>query len=369
MTKKNSFRKLVGPSWIALVALASACGDLQSPNAPVRHVSYKTNGEIAAFLPRELVTLKGNLQEETARVAFDSPPSEGKTIILDKLSADGQVAVVGWSKSEAWREYPFSEPAVDVTIEAFRLPARDLLLKLDLPSVSALELSPAGNRIAVMVPLDAGLRIDVYALDGTGAMLWSSTEAGYPFVFSPDGEELYASTPLDPPADGLGAFSGVTGVARYKVPLDPGAYTLAVSPDGARLIAASTTAAPILGASEPFSHFSYLRISDGQAEQTVPQAPDFDVALVMAVSSDGEHWASIANDIQHSLAPSIQMWNTAGTLLYSLPTSWDMTLAFSPDGQQLVATPDPTSEGPGVNIYRVSDGELIVTRSFTSDTF
>src|SRR6478752_3152219 len=55
--------------------LAFACGDLKSPTAAVGHVSYKTNGDIAAFLPRDLVTMDGQLAAEKERVPFVGPPA------------------------------------------------------------------------------------------------------------------------------------------------------------------------------------------------------------------------------------------------------------------------------------------------------
>jgi WD40 repeat protein len=365
MRTNDRIGRLVGLGQLALVAMGAACGDLQTPTAPVRYVAYKSDGEIAAFLPREMVTLKSNLQEDTARVTFEPPPAGGK-IIMERLSADGGIAVVAWSADPNWTEYANAGTATNVTVEAFRLPEQELLLSVDLSNFETLALSPTGNLLAVFIPTfnqsPPFQGLEVYAVDG-GTLLWSTVDAAPPFAFSPDGSELYARTVA---VNALGAYDGSTGVAQYEVATEPGDFTLAVSPDGAQLITASSTDATADGR---VAQFTFRQLSDGALEQTIPQVPNFDIGTAIAVSSDGEHWAATADDLQNSLAPSIQMWNTAGTLLYTLPTSWYMTLAFSPDGQQLVATPDPGSNAPGVSVYNVSDGALLATRSFTADTF
>ena len=61
------------------------------------------------------------------------------------------------------------------------------------------------------------------------------------------------------------------------------------------------------------------------------------------------------------------MWTASGTLLYAIEASFIGDLDFSPDGSALVAAPYPNPDSPGVSLYRVSDGGLLASRTFSAD--
>ena len=115
--------------------------------------------------------------------------------------------------------------------------------------------------------------------------------------------------------------------------------------------------------------FDYRRAGDGQFDRTLAQVDGFDRAWAMAVSPDGGHWAAFTQNLQAGLTPMIQMRDSAGTVLYALPTRfvWPFLgrpLAFSPDSQSFVVTP---AAGSSLAVHRVSDGAPIALRSLPSD--
>ena len=64
--------------------------------------------------------------------------------------------------------------------------------------MDALELSPTGDRLAISIPpynQSPPIRgFEVYAVDG-GALLWSSLDVLAPYLFSPDGAQIYGNVP------------------------------------------------------------------------------------------------------------------------------------------------------------------------------
>ena len=103
-----------------------------------------------------------------------------------------------------------------------------------------------------------------------------------------------------------------------------------------------------------FARFTYRRASDGQLERTFPQDPWFDQAWALAISPAGGRWAAVTQNVAGSLTPMIQVRDAGGTVLYTLPASFDSKVAFSPDGQNLAAT-----IGDQLSVHRAADGTPI----------
>jgi len=344
--------------------LAFACGDLKSPTAAVGHVSYKSNGDIAAFLPRDLVTMDGRLAVEKERVPLVGPPA-GANIAYQSLSADGGVAAIAWAPNEEVSDY---------RVDVFRVSDRTSLLSV--PSINqlvGLQLSPAGDLLAVRgKPADSGVTdgVHVYEIDG-GARLWTDGSLSNQFVFSPDGTRLYGTVG----GSELGSWDARTGdvLMRVSPPAAPpqdlyGMLQLAVSPDGQRLLV------ELPRASNDTSDYGWFRTSDLSLESIVSQAPNYDMVSALAVSADGQRFATIAHrtDVtpmpgQAGIPPRIQMWTSSGSLLYAIDTPFIGQLGFSPDGSALVATPYPDPDSPGVSLFRVSDGGLIASHTFSTN--
>jgi hypothetical protein len=347
---------LVTPALLAL-----GCGDLESPGAPVEHVTYKTNGDIAAFLSRELVTLDGQLLAEKERVAFVGPPL-GANVGYEALSADGEIAAVAWSSSEATSDW---------RVDVFRVSSRAALATVELSQIDGLGLSPAGDLLAVhgLVRDDTASQLHVYATDGGGA-LWSDPQMSNPFVFSPDGTRLYA-------AGNASLFLADAGTGNL-VTFRPGfgmvsevfqTLALAASPDGQYLLAAQQS---LSTSAYSYAWFRATNLDALGSLPTVPQATGYTSVMSLAVSPDGQRFAAIA-DYEHpampgtSFPPRLQMWTSSGTLLYAIDAPFIGDLSFSPDGSTLVATPYPDPDSPGVSLVRVADGQMIASHTFTTD--
>jgi hypothetical protein len=357
---------LVACGVMAAVALLSACEvsqlSVDPPAEPVQFVAYTSTGEIVVFHDRNLVRFSTDLAHETGRVRFDGVPESGK-IATARLSADGQIVVIAWSPDARWAPYPENGVPTALTVEAFRLTDSRRLLSVSLPNMQELELSPAGDLLAVYIPAfnqAPPIRtFELYAVDG-GALLWSSPDVAPPFVFSPDGAQLYGNMTG---VGKLGSWSVPAGEVRYTTPIDeaPGAYysSLAISRDGQRVIGSgSLDAGP--PAYDVFARFTYRRAGDGQVDFTFSQLAWFDGASAIVTSPDGVHWAAVTQNVQATLTPAIQIRDTTGTVLYTVPTSFGGLVAFSPDGQNLIAT-----NGSRVTLHRSADGSVLAFRSFT----
>jgi hypothetical protein len=333
--------------------LLLACGDLKTPQAHVGQVRYKTNGDIAAFLPRELVTFDGQLVAEKQRVPFVGPPA-GRQVIAESISKDGGIAAVSWGGGT---NCGIEEAAV------FRVVEQELLLKI--PCAQELELSPSGDLLAVVGAYTSpeAAKVRVYDV-ASGRELWSDQAITNQFVFSPDGTRLYATTVG---GSGLGSWDARTGELLMRVP-PPAAppqdlYSMiqvAVSLDGQRLLVA------LPHASSFAADYGWFRTSDLLLESIVSQAPNYDMVSALAVSADSQRFATIAHRTA-GIPPRIQMWTSSGSLLYAIDTPFIGELGFSPDGSALVATPYPDPDSPGVSLFRVSDGGLIASHTFSTD--
>ena len=363
MTARDARKTSVRVGLTVLIAGLSACShqsiDVGPDPVPAAFVAYLQSGEISVFHQRDLVTLSGDLQYETGRVTFDDLPPDAN-VVMARLSADGQVAVLAWSPDPRWSPYPDNGVSSAVTVEAYRLPGRELLFQLALPNLQAMDLSQAGDLLAVYVPQynlgpEVAQGFEVYAVAG-GALLWSSLDVIPPFALSPDGTLAYAMSTGD-----LAAWDSRSGDLRYRASIGEagGAYygSLAVSPDGATVIG-SGSLDPVPPGNNVFARFTYRHATDGQFEQTFPQVPWFDSAWAITISPAGDRWAAVTQNIQGSLTPAIQVRDAGGMVLYNLPASFDSKVVFSPDGQNLAVT-----KGGTLGVYRTSDGTPIASQA------
>jgi WD40 repeat protein len=294
-------------------------------------------------------------------MTFDSVPADGKVAAV-RLSADGRIVAIAWSPDARWANPGENGVPTAVTVEAFRLPERERLFSMRLPNLDSLELSPAGDLMAIFIPghnqAPPIRTFELYAT-GDGTLVWSSSDVIPPFVFSPDGARLLGNVGS---SGSLGCWTAATGEAVYTTPIDeaPGAYytSLAVSRDGQRVIG-SASLDTVPPARDVFARFTYRRAGDGQLDRMFAQVSWFDQAWAIVTSPDGDRWAAVTQNIQAGLTPVIQVRDSAGTVLYTLPTSFDGLAAFSPDGENLI-----TTNGAGVGLHRASDGWVIASRSF-----
>jgi hypothetical protein len=340
--------------------LAIACGDLKSPTTPVQHVSYKTNGDIAAFLPKELVTLDGALVAEKQRAPFVGLPKGGE-VVWESLSADGRIAAVAWSDGG---------DGCGAVAYVFRVVEQELLFTV--PCVSEIALSPPGDLLAVHGYDQSDGTVEVRVHDvADGRELWASDWLSNQFVFSPDGTRLYGVTTGGSDVQALDSRTGA-GLAAASWPKDDpgvsGTSHPAVSADGQYLVVALSRP------DTQVRDYGWFGISDMQLERTIPQAPGYDLVSTLAISADGQRFAAIAHRTDVTpmpgvpgIPPRIQMWTASGELLYAIDAPFIGELAFSPDGSALVATPYPDPDSPGVSLFRVSDGGLIASHTFSTN--
>jgi len=145
-------------------------------------------------------------------------------------------------------------------------------------------------------------------------------------------------------ADGQLLITEQQGVARTRSP-DPEAYILAISPDGRRLATGGSdgTARVWDAASGQLLHTLLHAPPDAQIGSL-----DVPTVDVLVFSPDGQLLATADGKRQ-----AVRLWRVSdGQLQYAIPHA-SASLAFSPDGQELILSGDP------VRVFRVRDGHEV----------
>ena len=333
---------------------------------------------LTVFTSRDAVVYDRGLKAEQARVAYPGMP-DGAYLLATELSADGAVAAIVWSELPAHANIEtHSGWSPPVTVVAFRIPAGEVLSTLKFkslygwPNVPTMHLSPAGDLLTVHGATDDG-RADLRAYDVTGgALRWVNLEIGDPYVFSSDGARIYAEGSIDDPVNpgarysGLLSFDTRTGERAETLGGFGSVNALAVSADGRWVLGTSSSKAT--NANGSFTKYFTWQMPGGWT-LAFDESPDCGTWGPMAMSPDGEHWASVANrlPIKDQSGYEVHLWTNTGTLVLSEPSSPTALPAFSPDGTELAVGPIDAAYG-GVNVYRVTDSALVATRSVAAMT-
>jgi hypothetical protein len=379
MMNQSKHTRFIGTSSIALAVALSACGDLKSPSE-VRHVAYTNNGDISAFLAKEMVLLDGNLKTEKSHVRYVGPPEEAM-IDQASISADGKVVAIVWYPNMYSDRYSYSEKS---TIDVFTAPERQHLMTIStLGNARELKLDPTGNFLAYYdYYIDdngqAKMALRLYDI-ATSTLLWTDDQAVFPCaaVFSTDGSEIYSCSHRELPSDDqfrlgqkLVARNARTGEIRFETPSDIGSSQLGLSPDGSRIIAGRVVFPPPVH--QPTESIGFWQTSDGQLEKDIP-TPSNDVVMYSALSLDG-HFAVVLEhywDVESYF--SLMVTDAGGSVLYIRKVEYHGELAFSPDGTRILMSPPIGVDTPqgftAVFIYDTATGDEVATKTFNADLF
>jgi hypothetical protein len=346
---------------LAFASLLPACGDLASAVVSVDRPSYTTSGDVVASLPRALVKLDGRLTAETAQIPLGLPA--GAEVVASSISADGSIAAISWSRGP--------DEGGMTTTDVIRVADQKRLLQIP-RTFTGTWLSAAGDLLGV------GERVEEAGTYGnsvydvaSGARLWWTTDINYGFAFAPDGTRVYGVGNI---GDVLKAWDSRTGelLMMKGTPAVDGVgnpylvISLAASSDGRRLLVSLARS----GAGSPnVCRYGWFRASDLEVEQIIPQADGYDMAVATVISPDGQRFASVASHNQPVGNPfHLQVWTSSGSMLYAIESTSVGGFSFSPDGGAIVASVMFTpSDSPGLSLFRVSDGAVIGSHTFTAD--
>ena len=349
MTNRSNLL-LVTPALLLL-----ACGDLKTPQALVGQVRYKTNGDIAAFLPRELVMLDGRARRREAAHPVRRPARRQADVRAESMSADGRDRgsrlgavddrgirrTVVVSRSPAAGSWPRSEGPLRPRISSCRRPA----------------ICSRWSRPTRLARDRQGPRLRRGERPRAGADEAITNQ----FVFSPDGTRLYgtitAATASGPGTLGRGrrCSSSTRPKERTATPLrDPPISPL--SPDGQHLVVG-------MPRGEGGTARRRLRLVPNQRSGVGADRRTRPPATTTCMCSRSRRIASASparlpvGRAERNAPPRIQMWTASGTLLYVIEASFIGDLDFSADGARSSADAVPVSgRARAVSLYRVSDG-------------
>ena len=239
-------------------------------------------------------------------------------------------------------------------------------------------LSPDG----ALLVTEAALEVTEAKFDGricaweiaTGDLRWTAdlTSWSSALLFTPDGKEVALATGLAGRRDGrdgrLLFLDATTGATARELPTTPGAFGLAISPDG-RYAAA--------GHSEEYSddrshgHKGVIRIYDLSSGKPVQALePHLNQIHAVAFAPDGKTVASSGllrnadpEAVDIWLGADVRLWDLeSGTKRHQLPRpaarGMRHNLVFSPDGRFLAA---PNGREGEVLLWETDSGALVRT--------
>ena len=366
---------------VSLMGAAAGCGSSKTTDGTAQ-LRYTPNGSLVLFAGNEIDVYDAQLASLQASIPTPQPKDAvSPSGSVFSLSDDGTVAGVATSAPD------------DNQVELFKIPSGDSLPPVDLgppPTGYAgygpedMALSPHGDLVYVIGPVDGMYRKTGMFDTATGARLWTTDWAIMP-IFSPDGSRLHVNGDHGQALQGLDARTGAQGL---DTPTTTSVERLGMMPDANTLIAlvaAGCQTPQVVSfssvvASCPMS-IAFLSTADGSTLRSFPLDPTtvlygttplglpaFRCSTAAGLCAVGvmtfDQTTMLAGDVV------LQVWRTDGTLAQSIKIEQPQELtapndlAISPDGQFLAI-----AATEGVTIYRISDGARVRTRPYGQTAF
>lgn len=356
---------------VTLTALAGAgCGNLESANATVR-LGYTPDGSLVVFPGDHIDVYDAQLGVRKASIPTPLPKDSWSGLF--SLSADGTVAAVPTTTNAG------SE------VQLFQIPSGKPLPRFDLAPppyvLDDIALSPHGDLLYLMGPVNGMYRTTGMFDTSTGALAWSSEWAIEP-VFSADGRTLYVNGNH---GNDLMGFDARTGAPGLDAPGPTGGGQLGALADAHTLIELVDHGCPkpqLISLSKgnvvescPLS-IAFISTDDGSTVRSFPLTPNTvlygrslplgDAAFRCSTSAGLCAVGVDTWDPATMLAGDgiVQLWRMDGTLAQSIAGVWVDDLAISPDGQFLAIATDGD-----VRVHRISDGARVATRHYSQPVF
>jgi hypothetical protein len=344
--------------WVTLTGLGSGCRD-NDVYSGAKDVGYGPDGTLVVFVADGLKVYDVDMQHEKRSVRLTPNGLVDVPWGFD-LSRDGTVAVVSYSNTNSH------------DVDLFRIPTGERLITIDVTGTSAsafpvqdVFVSPHGDLVYTRSPSG------VYDA-ATGAKLWDDPSGEHKLpVFSPDDTTLFGVVGT-PTGSRIEALDARTGTSRFGIDVT-GLSALSVTPDGSTLVGivsppcggADVGAGPCSRGGSPGETTTFWSTSDGTVLGQHPPFPGtlsarvFPEGSVVTCAATAGPCATVATDGDQRI---VLVWKPDGTLLHTLPV-YANALAFSADGTHLAIA------GGDAYVYRVADGSLLRTRSYTSGSF
>lgn len=366
---------------LAAIAAAPACGDLKKNVVSVEVVAYGPDGTLVLFTTAAIYVYDETLEMEQRRIVLlDAPDSPGDHRY--SLAADGTVAAVSTAPNP---------PGHNSRIALYRIADGQLLNTFEIDDAAPpgqghqlldLALSPHGDLVYAFSENGATpVRAAVYDAV-TGAPLW----IGDPFMrlpaWAPDGATLFTVSSGNIDEQRLQAFDARTGELRWSTATAPFSPSgLAVTADGASLAAVSyvTTSTDCVELGDCPPGYPFWSTADGALAQYLLPVRGTELygtnpngwPAFTCSTTDNVCAAGLIDFGADPDRPIVRVYRTDGTEPPLLSTSTsDVTgsMALSPGARFIAVAPDSSFLG-GVSVFRIEDGALISSRTFTVDTF
>jgi len=356
-------KSMIGLVVVSLAGLVLGSCDLTDVSTSADNAGYAPDGTLAIYTPAGIKLYDSSLANEKRSILLDADPG-GLPVdvpIAFDLAADGSVAAVGYSNTETH----------DVAVFSMADGTRRATIDVDMPPppgamfpVQGVVISAHGNLVYIQAP--ASGVFDVAA----GTRLWGNDDAHWLRSprFSADETTLYGAS------DGkLNAFDARTGEVKFSVDAGGSLMALALSPDGAALVSVriacsepSTIPGDCSAGGMRVQSYAIWSAADGTLLGQLPAFPGTGAVadrsrgggLVCTAAGGGLCGVAANNGDQ----PLLLVFRLDGTLVQSIP-GYVEGFSFSPDGQMVAIA------GGSARVYRLDDGTLVGSRSYTYGVF
>lgn len=369
---------------LAVTTAAPACGDLQTrAHFAVDSVSYAPDGTLVVFTNGGIFLYDDpRLETRTGLIHLHGLPAfKEPAQYRYSLSRDGTMVAVSYSPPSSVNTqmalYRVSDGAPSRPFEVGSMPPTGT------PNMNgSITLSPQADLVAAL-PL-VGNQVQIHVLDAaTSQPLWNGAVDCWGPFWSLDGGTLYAEgytyvPGVATPSNSylvyvLNAFDARTGGQKWTLQQGLQIWSRAMMADGTIAGLATEFSSEFPCQTEGCAPYEYFVWSaDGTALSQVP-APGIrpeigaDNRTVFTCSTTDNVCAIIlGNGSLTNPTRTVRVYRTDGTILVEFPIGLATTaLALSPDGQFIAVSDFNANEV--VEVYRIADGTLVGSHSFTAD--